>query len=298
MRVHILDLDFQNIPGLIASYLLEGGDGWVMVETGPESCRAALLERLEGLGVKPEDVAAVFVTHIHLDHSGGAWWWAQRGVPVHVHPRGVRHLVEPEKLIASARQVYGERFEGLWGETGAAPADGVRPVEDGERLAFAGLEIEAVETPGHAFHHHGYRVEDRFFAGDALGARVAEQDYLSVTSAPPQFHLGHTLDSLEKIRGLGVSTLYPTHFGPVPEVEAHLDAYREAVELSAAFVRDRLREGMDEEALRVAYEALQLEQAFRADLPRERWEAFQAINGTDICADGIRMFWEREEGGT
>ncbi|MEM9018530.1 MAG: MBL fold metallo-hydrolase, partial [Verrucomicrobiota bacterium] len=277
-----------------AAFLVRGSEGAVLVETGPMSTVDVLIGELRLRGYEPKDISAVFLTHIHLDHAGAAGIFGEAGVPVHVHPKGAKHLVDPTRLIESARMVYGEQFDSLWGMMKAIPEELVVPVEDRELLSIGGLRIEVIETPGHAFHHHSYRIGESLFAGDAAGARVDRSGYLSVTSAPPQFHLSHTLASLERLIEVESESLYLTHFGLVPDRKSHLRAYAEAVDLSAEFVRSRLEEGMDDEALAVAYEAFQLEQAFRLRVPRERWNALQAINGTGMCADGIRIFWERE----
>lgn len=294
MEIEILDFEFQGHPETIASFLLHGSGGSVLIETGPESCRDSLLGLLEERKIAPDSLAGVFVTHVHLDHAGAAGWFASRGVPVHVHPRGARHLVDPEKLVASARQVYGDAFERLWGDMTPAPEESVRVVVEEEKIEIAGLTIRVVETPGHAFHHHSFQVGDALFAGDAAGARLDESGYLSVTSAPPQFDLEHSLASLEKLEKLECRRLFLTHFGEVPDPASHWTDYREAVELNVHFVKQRLDEGMDEGSLRVAYQAFQMEQAFRARTPIETWNRMQAINGTDMCADGIRMYWQRK----
>lgn len=293
MQVHPIDLAFQNRSGAIASFLVEGPDGAILIETGPESCRERLLAALADLGHGPKTIAAVFVTHIHLDHAGGAGWWAQQGVPVYVHPKGARHLVDPTRLEESARQVYGDRFDALWGAMVPAPEDKVNSIEGEGVVEVSGMRVEAIETPGHCFHHHAYRIGDIVFAGDAAGARLDESGFISVTSAPPQFHLEHTLASIAKLRALKPETLYLTHFGKVEDPAAHLDAYHEAVDLNAFFVKQRLDEGMDAESLPVAYEAFQMEQAFRAQLPAPLWETLQEVNGTAMCADGIRLYWEK-----
>lgn len=295
MEIETIDLRFQGRVHAIAAYLVSGPGGRVLIETGPESTREILLGELAQRSIDPDRLDAVLVTHIHLDHSGAAWWFASRGVPVLVHPRGAKHLVDPGRLVESARMVYGDRFDDLWGETRSAPEENVRAVRDGERLDLGGLTIEVIESPGHAFHHHCFRIGDALFAGDAVGVRLPGEDYLSVTSAPPQFHRKETLATLDAIERLQVKTLYPTHFGEVDDPASHLAAYSEAVEVSTEFVCDRLAEGMDEGSLRVAYQAFQLERAFRSGLPRDLWETFTLVNGTDMCADGIRLYWERLE---
>jgi len=295
MEVEIIDLEFQGFPEVIAAYLVSGPDGKILIETGPESTRPVLVEKLKALGISPGDIAALFVTHIHLDHAGAVGFWTGEGVPVYVHPKGAKHLIDPEALVSSARAVYGEVFDYLWGQMIPSPENLVRTIEDGETVTVAGLEIRAIDSPGHAFHHHCYQINDALFTGDAVGARISPEGFLSVTSAPTQFHLEYTLETLEKIRNLTPVVLYPTHYGPIVEVDEHLDSYRDAVELNVQFIHDRMEEGMDAETMQVAYKAFTMEQSFRAGFPAGRWDALEAINGTAMCADGIRMYWEKKK---
>ena len=292
MEVVTIDLEFQGGTGGIAAYLVMGRGGAFLIETGPESTLDRLVAGLAAHGLSPEDLQAVLVTHIHLDHAGAAGWFAARGVDVHVHTRGARHLIDPGRLLESARGVYGDRFDALWGGLTPAPAERVKAIADGESVELAGLRITAHDTPGHAFHHHAFEIEGILFTGDAAGARLGRSPYLSVTSAPPQFHLEHTLASLDKLASLAPDRLFLTHFGEVGSPSDHLAAYRESVELNAEFIRQRVREGYTGEALGIAYEAFQLEQAYRLGMDPLLWPDYQAINGTEMCAEGMRMFWE------
>jgi glyoxylase-like metal-dependent hydrolase (beta-lactamase superfamily II) len=293
MEIHTIDLEFQGRPSAIAAFLIETAEGFVLIETGPESTRETLLAKLAARGVAPTDLKAIFVTHVHLDHAGAAGWFAREGVPVHVHHRGARHLIQPEKLVQSARSVYGDAFDALWGDMVPAPVAFVHSLNDGSIVSVAGLEVEAIETPGHAFHHHAFQIGDCLFAGDSAGARLMENPFTSVTSAPPQYDLEHTLASLTKLAEVDASRLFLTHFGEVSDKSAHLAAYRDAVELNTEFIRQRLAEGYERDVLQVAYEAFQLEQAFRSGLPPSIWETLQVINGTGMCADGISLYWEK-----
>lgn len=298
MKVHVIDLRFMGKPHAIAAYLLEGPEGWVLIETGPESTRPTLVRGIQEQGIEPEDLAGVLVTHIHLDHAGAAGWFSKRGVPVYAHPKAVKHIIDPSKLVDSARHVYGSQFDLLWGHTVPGKESNVHAVEDGETVHVGGIPIEAMSTPGHAFHHHAYFIGNAAFVGDTAGARISKEEYTSVTSAPPQFHLESYLESIDKLLNRSITSLFLTHFGRVDYPREHLKAYREAVELNALFVRQRVEEGMDEESLRIAYQAFQFEQAFRYNLPREVWDTLETINGTDMCADGMRLYWEKrlEEG--
>ena len=173
--VHTIDLEYLGTRGAIASYVIEGPDGLVMVETGPGNTTAALERGLADLGFTPTDVKHVFVTHIHFDHAGASGWMARHGAHIYVHEFGRQHLIDPTRLVASARRIYGDRMEALWGELLPIPAERTTPLHDGDIVTVAGLKIRAIETPGHARHHHAFVVETDDakigFTGDAAANR-------------------------------------------------------------------------------------------------------------------------------
>lgn len=294
MEVEIIDLPFQGHRGIIAAFLVRGPDGVIVIETGPAASIPALQAGLAACDVSVSDVAGVFVSHVHLDHAGASGWWGAQGVKVHVHARGARHLIDPGQLIEGARAVYGETCDELWGVIQPTPADLVRPLADGEIVQIAGLAVEALETPGHAIHQHAFLVGGSAFVGDACGARLGGEDYISVTSAPPQFSLEHTLASLDRLAERQLERFYLTHFGVIDDPSAHLERYRDAVMGATEFIRQRLAEGIDEVSLRVAYEAFQLERAYQAGFPPALWPCIQAANGTDMGAHGIRLYWGKQ----
>src|SRR5262245_21307253 len=123
MTVHTLDLHFQNVPGIIAAYLVECGNELALTDTGPGSTLPTLRRAIQNPGLKPEAIRHVFVTHIHLDHAGAAGWFAQQGAQIYCHPNAARHLIDPAKLIASARLVYGDAMDTLWGDMLPAPSE-------------------------------------------------------------------------------------------------------------------------------------------------------------------------------
>ena len=294
MQIHVIDLEFQGTPGLIASFLIEGGDGLILIEPGPESTRDTQLGKIRELGYSPSDVGSVFITHAHLDHAGSGGWWAQAGSRLYVHPKASRHLIDPSRLVESARSVFGDAFDSLWGEMLPAPEAMVQPLGDGETVTIGGVTIEAIDTPGHAFHHHTFAVGDVAFAGDAAGVRLEGTDYLSVTAPPPSFHLESCLDSIDRLASRRFEQIFLTHFGGIDLVDEHLSRYRGAVIGAADLVRSLVAGNDDADSIRIAYQAFQMEQAYQAGLPRDLWDYYQLINSTDMCADGLRMYWERE----
>jgi glyoxylase-like metal-dependent hydrolase (beta-lactamase superfamily II) len=172
--LHCIDLEFQSMPGVIASYLLSGGGEYALVETGPSTTLAALADGLEQLGVSPEQIGTLLVTHIHLDHAGAAGVLVDRypHMQVYVHEVGAPHLIDPSKLLVSATRIYGDRMDELWGEVKPVPAQNVHAVTDGDVVSAAGHHLKALYTPGHASHHVAYQDDATgdMFTGDVAGA--------------------------------------------------------------------------------------------------------------------------------
>lgn len=289
MQIHPIDLNFQNVAGVIAAFLVESGGELALIETGPGSTLGALRKGIEDLGFSVNEVKKVLLTHIHLDHAGAAGWWAGQGATIYVHPKGARHLIDPSRLMGSAEMVYGDRMDELWGEMLPAAQDRVVALEDGGEVRVGDSLITALDTPGHARHHHAFACDGVVFAGDVAGVRLRGQQYISVTSAPPQFDAEAYDRSIARLLQGNYARLFLTHFGEVDDVRDHLERYRVAVRAASAFVADRLGEGMDDESLRIAYQAFQMEQAFQAGAPPEAWSLYQAANPTTMCADGLRM---------
>src|SRR5512143_2025441 len=169
--VQTLDLNFLELAGTIAVYLIPHPHGAVLVESGPGSTLHNLKAGLESHGLKPSDISDVLLTHIHLDHAGSAGWWARQGARIHVHPVGAPHLLDPEKLLASAQRIYGDQMDRLWGEFLPVPDDRLVIIQDGDEVEIDGLCFKALDTPGHANHHYAYLFGDVCFTGDIGGIR-------------------------------------------------------------------------------------------------------------------------------
>lgn len=249
MKLHILDTHYQGMPQVTAVYLLIGPDGVALVESGPGSTLPAVLDALAAHDVLPADVRAVLLTHIHLDHAGAAGWWARQGARLYVHHVGAPHLIDPTRLLASATRIYGDRMDELWGEMQAAPAERVTPLYDGDTVSAAGLTFTALDTPGHAYHHHAYRLGDGhggavLFTGDAAGVVLPHVGVVDLPAPPPEFHLETWLNTLDRLAATatqaGVHTFYPTHYGPVTDIHGHLTALRTLMIDAVAFVAGRV----------------------------------------------------------
>jgi glyoxylase-like metal-dependent hydrolase (beta-lactamase superfamily II) len=295
MRIETLDLNFGGMAEVIAAFLVFGPEGPVLVETGPGSTLPNLLARLAEHGIEPEEVRHVLVTHIHLDHSGAAGWWAQRGATVYVHEVGAPHLVDPGKLLASAGRIYGERMDSLWGETLPAPAERVVAVEDGAVIEVAGLRFDAISTPGHAWHHHVFRLEDVAFVGDAAGIRIGERAWIDLPAPPPEFDLEAWKESLERLRRESISTIYRTHFGPTTGVNDQLDRFETLLDEGAESVREMLEEGLDREAMSERFADLMRRRAEALGVDPGAFRAYELANPRIMSVDGIARYWRKRD---
>jgi len=287
MRVDVLDLEFQGTPRVIASFLVHGPRGPVLIETGPESTLPALLDGLREHGVSPRDIRDVLVTHIHLDHAGACGWWAQNGARIFVHPVGAPHVVDPSKLVNSAARIYGDRMDELWGTIRPAPAERVIAVADGEVIEAGGLRIAAVETPGHAYHHHVYRIDDVAFAGDAAGIKLPGNRWTDLPAPPPEFDLERWKKTLERLRGLGLRTLYRTHFGGTSDVAQELDGFEKVLVQAVEWIAEMSDAGLEREAMIVGFSARMRSWAESIGTRGEDVRAYELANPRFMSVDGI-----------
>ena len=293
MRIHTLDLQFQSTPGLIASYVIESRGELALVETGPGSTLETLRAGLQQLGLDEKKVRHVFVTHIHLDHAGAAGWWAQQGAQVYCHANAARHLIDPSKLIASARMIYQERMDSLWGEMLPAPAERVTILNDGDSIRVGEVEVTAWDTPGHARHHLAFVVGSACFTGDVAGMRLQGTRYLSVTAAPPQFEPLPYVASVDRLVAAGLERLFLTHFGEVANVADHLARYRQRILEVHEAVKADLEAGLGEAAVRERYTCREHELATLSGITEADWQRLEMSNSTSMCADGVRLCVEK-----
>ena len=211
--MRLIDVMHLGRPHVIGAWLV----GDVIVDPGPTSCLSTLLD---GLGdARPR---ALLLTHIHLDHAGASGSLVERWpeLEVYVHERGARHLVNPEKLLESARALYGDDMDRLWGEMVPVPEDRIRVLGGGESL-FGG-EFEVAYTPGHASHHVSYLHDGTAFVGDVGGVRIAGAPLTIAPSPPPDIDVEKWHESIELITQWNPRRLVMTHFGACEDVDDQL----------------------------------------------------------------------------
>jgi glyoxylase-like metal-dependent hydrolase (beta-lactamase superfamily II) len=242
--IHAIDTGFVR-PGLAASYLVVRDGRAAFVDCGTSRSVPALLAALDGLGLSLAAVEYVILTHVHLDHAGGAGALlaALPGAIAVVHPRGAPHLADPARLEAASRAVYGDAaYDALYGPLEPIPRARIRAVADGEALLLGGTRLVLVDTPGHALHHVAVHDEATaaVFAGDAFGISYrifddpAGAPYLFATTSPSQFDPAQSHSSIERILALAPTSVYLGHFGPVGGVDRLADALHRDIDRFAA----------------------------------------------------------------
>jgi glyoxylase-like metal-dependent hydrolase (beta-lactamase superfamily II) len=277
----LLDLLHLGRPKVVAAYLLLG-DEPALVDCGPSSCLGALEAALDHRGLALGDLRHIVLTHIHLDHAGAAGVIARRspGLRVHVSEVGAPHLVDPSRLERSARRLYGDEFDRLWGELAPVPEEAVEIV--GGRV----LELEAWPTPGHASHHVSFLAPDgSCYAGDAAGVRIAPLSFIAPVSPPPDIDVDAWQRTIDTIEARRPERLCLPHFGVVPDPAEHLGTMRERLETWATRVRD----GADEGAFVQAAEA-ELAEA----VPSEERDAYTQAGPLWQSYAGLARYWAKK----
>jgi glyoxylase-like metal-dependent hydrolase (beta-lactamase superfamily II) len=215
-------------PGHAASHIIVDAGRAAFVDVGTNSSVPYLLAALEALRIERSAVDYLFLTHVHLDHTGGAGRLMQElpNARAVLHPRGAPHMIDPEKLVAASKAVYGaERFQKLYGDLVPIPTERVRVVQDGERFRLGDRELELIHTPGHALHH--YAVIDAahasIFPGDTFGISYREMDssrgaFITPATTPSQFDPDQLIASIDRMMGYAPEAMYLMHFSRVTDL--------------------------------------------------------------------------------
>ncbi len=288
-----IDLNFQNKTQAIASYLIRQHDALVLIESGPGSTLPALEAGLAQEGLSPRDITHVLLTHIHLDHAGAAGWLSQQGAQIFVHPNGAPHLLNPEKLIASATRIYGERMQTLWGEFLPVVQNQLTVAQDAQEIAIGSLRFLPLNTPGHAEHHYSYLFEDICFSGDVGGVRIPGFPYLRAPMPPPELHFGKWRESIARLRALKFSRIAPTHFGIFDDVDWHLTELQKNLDQAEQWLEAIMPADPPVDELREKFSAWMEGQAQSKNLSDEVVKAYTLANPLGMGADGLMRYWKK-----
>jgi glyoxylase-like metal-dependent hydrolase (beta-lactamase superfamily II) len=291
--IHVLDTQHLGRRGIIGATLLENDEGPLLFDTGPESTFRNIEGELRKLGFTPGDVRHVFLSHIHFDHAGAAWRFAELGAIIYVHPRGAPHLIDPAKLVASATRLYGDDMERLWGKFSGIAPERVRILEDNDVVRVGSLEIRAIATPGHASHHHVYHWDNIVFGGDVAGVRLGGGPP-APPFVPPELDIEAWRESIRKIRTLNPAKLYLPHFGLVPgDISAHLDALEERVVRWSTWFRDRLRARDDEQKITPAFADYVASELRKAGTTESELAAYEQADPSFLAVSAAIRYWRK-----
>jgi glyoxylase-like metal-dependent hydrolase (beta-lactamase superfamily II) len=271
-----LDLLHLGRERVIGVYLLDTPEGPALFDCGPATCVPVLKARLRERGLELQEVRHLLLSHIHLDHAGGAGVLVREHpeLQVHVSPVGAPHLVDPARLEQSARRLYGEEFDTLWGELAPVPQENVS--ETGDHV----LGLDCFPTPGHASHHVCYLDRDgTLYAGDAAGVRIQPSVFVLPPTPPPEFDPEAWESTLDELEWRGPARLALIHFGVADDPSEHLAELRRRLRAWTALVGD----GASEEEFEAAATGELGEDAPPYEQAMPLWQSYA----------GLRRYWDK-----
>jgi glyoxylase-like metal-dependent hydrolase (beta-lactamase superfamily II) len=308
-RVHTIDLCLQGTRQAVAAHVIAGSDGHILIDCGPESTISALFEGIRAVGLEPEAIRHILLTHIHLDHAGAAGKLARMfGAQVYVHARGAVHLLDPSKLLASASKIFGTRMRSLWGGIESVPKDQLTVLEgarvprsvtavleedsdrrlDVDLLEFSGHCLRAYHTPGHASHHLAYAWQTpdglAVFAGDVAGVRLPGSSIPVPPTPPPDVDLRAWIESLELLTALAPTRLYLAHYGAVDDVGNHLIKLKTNLVKMGSLSLEAVQSGQSNRWL-----SLKMRAALGIAPPRH--DGYRPASLSEADAQGLERYW-------
>lgn len=291
----ILDLNFLNSSETIAAFLLKTENECMLFETGPHSTLPQLEKELAKHDVQMANIKHVFLTHVHLDHAGAAWAFAQLGAKIYVHPRGKKHLHDPSRLYDSAKRIYQDKMEYLWGKMEGIALEQLQVVEHQEVIEVDGVEVSALHTPGHAVHHIAWKVEDEIIAGDVAGVKIG--DALVVPPCPPpDINVEDWQASIAILKAEQSNSLYLTHFGKVTSTKSHLNELEQRLLEWANWMKPHFENNTPQEVIVPQFQAY-VRQALKAAGITEAadLERYEKANPSWMSVAGLMRYWKKKE---
>jgi len=296
--VSYFDLHFLGVPRVIATVVLHGPGGVALIDPGPSSTLPALRAELERAGIRMADVRALLLTHIHLDHAGASGTLVAEcpALRVYVHEKGAPHMIDPEKLVASATRLWGDDMDRLWGAVRPVPKEAVIVLSGENRISQGGRDLDVAYTPGHAAHHVSYFSADSgiAFVGDTVGIRLRPDGFVLPPTPPPDIDLAAWSDSLDRIGRWRPETLFVTHFGPSAPTGPHLTEMADHIDLVAGLAKASLaRPGDDAE--REAWFTDELRRELRRRMNETDAQRYEVAGRFDLNWKGLARYWRKRE---
>jgi len=289
---------FLGEHGIIGSYLLAEANDLAIIDPGPGSMLDSLLASIREAGFDPRDVTHILATHVHLDHAGATGSLVRRmpRAQVYAHSKGVPHLLDTSKVVASAARIYGERMQLLWGEIEPTPQERLHAIEHGDTLYVAGRHLQVLYTPGHAVHHVTFFDPNsgEAFVGDVAGVRLQDVDYVRAPTPPPDIDLEAWSDSMNLIKSLHPEVLYIAHFGPIRDIDSHFERLHDRLYAWGEFVLAAMRDGKDEaEIITMLIEHTQPELERVANNPKAI-QRYEIATNYAMTVQGYMRYWRKK----
>jgi glyoxylase-like metal-dependent hydrolase (beta-lactamase superfamily II) len=295
-----IDLTFLGVPQIIATVVLRTAGGVALIDPGPTSCLDTLRRSLGQRGASIHEVQTLLLTHIHLDHAGATGMLVRENpaIRVFVHQRGAPHVIDPSRLLESARRLYGANMDRLWGAVLPVPTENVHALSGGERIRIGVHDLDVAYTPGHASHHVSYFDARRriAFVGDTAGVRTGGGRYVLAPTPPPDIDLEAWSTSVAKIESWQPDTLFLTHFGPFQPVAGHLQDLLEHLRESAEIVRRTLETG-EHDAERMARYIERMRLELRRHMSEEEVREYETACPLDQAWLGLARYWRKRQPG-
>ena len=292
MKIDILDLNFLNKSNTIAAFLIQDENIKVLIETGPFSTIRRCERALNELGVEVEEIDAVLLTHIHFDHAGAAWYFAQKGAQIYVHPMGVKHLQDPHRLLLSAKRIYKDRMDLLWGRIEAIKPNNIEAIKHRQRIPLGRLTFIAHHTPGHAKHHIAWQIEDFLFTGDVAGVAI-ESEIVVPPCPPPDIQLEDWKSSIDLMRDLNPKALFLTHFGKHSQVSELLEKLEEELFKWADWIYMNGMNTNEQEKLVANFVKWTKGRLIEKGLSNSDIDRYMKANPPEMSVSGLQRYWTK-----
>lgn len=294
--IDILDLNFLDESHVIANYLIPSEDGLILVETGPETTFENLKKAISKTGNSWKDVKHVLLTHIHFDHAGAAWKFAENNAKIYVHPIGLPHLNNPERLWNSAKMIYKDDMERLWGEMKPIDRELLIGVDQDDELNLGGVKVKVHYTAGHAIHHNAYQIDDIVFTGDVAGVRINNGPAVP-PCPPPDVHLEDWKKSIEKLRNLDPKELYLAHYGKVENVDEHLNQLEKMLDDWAQWIKPHYDNQKDPKEITPKFVEYTQNQLREMGVNEADVNKYEKGNPSFMSVTGLMRYWKLKEQG-
>jgi glyoxylase-like metal-dependent hydrolase (beta-lactamase superfamily II) len=297
--IHSIDTLMSGYSGITAGYLI-ASERPCLIETGTAKSAPAVRDALDALGIGPNDLATIAVTHIHLDHAGGVGDLAAAypNAEIVVHQLGARHLADPAKLMNSARRVFGDLMDTVFGELIPTDPLRIRAVDDiGEIDLGGGRRLTTYYSPGHAQHHVGLldSLSGDLYVGDAAGVFIPETGAIKPSTPPPDFDLQTALRSLRHFSDLQPQRLLFSHFGPVSHVGSALNEAAEELRYWVDAVRETRADALDLDHAVTMLRERTAQRYGRLYSDPELDAKFELLNSTPANITGINRWLDQLE---